>query len=173
MKKYTLFSLIFVLSFIFLGSFNTANAENCASGELFNTRTGERCAGLVSVVLCPSGDVFSSLTGQRCTVWEGDDSSSTVARFNSLFKPTFKVGSRGDEIKTLQQFLKDEGYYFGKVDGKYGRISARAVKDFQDDNNLYLKTQIPVPSVPEVIVPCTANSNSATCITDQKSPVIS
>jgi peptidoglycan hydrolase-like protein with peptidoglycan-binding domain len=47
-------------------------------------------------------------------------------------------------LKHLQQFLKDEGYYYGKIDGKYGRISARAVKDFQEDNDLVV-TQSAAP----------------------------
>ncbi|MEI8174984.1 MAG: peptidoglycan-binding domain-containing protein, partial [bacterium] len=40
-------------------------------------------------------------------------------------------------------------YYFGKVDGKYGKITARAVKDFQDDNDL--STTISRPVTPPTV----------------------
>ncbi|MBI1882766.1 MAG: peptidoglycan-binding protein, partial [Chlamydiae bacterium] len=96
--------------------------------------------------------VFSSLTGQRCTTWldnsgggSSSDNSSVASQFNSLFKSSFAVGSRGTDVSALQQFLKDEGYYFGRVDGKYGRITDRAVKDFQDDNDItVIDRKIPI-----------------------------
>ena len=49
---------------------------------------------------------------------------------------TLKEGSSGSEVKTLQQRLKDLGYYKGSVDGKYGAGTAEAVKAFQRANKL-------------------------------------
>ena len=49
MKKYTL--LLFVLAFIFgLFNVNYTSAANCASGESFNTTTGQSCGNTTAVV---------------------------------------------------------------------------------------------------------------------------
>lgn len=163
MKKYTLFLLAFVLGFLGLFNSNTniASAANCAPGDLFNTATGQACNVIAVSAECKPGDLFNSTTGKPCSVVSADDgsgssqddSSDSVAKFNELFKSNFKIGTRGKDVKLLQQFLKDEGYYFGKVDGKYGRVTARAVKDFQEDNdiaNVVTPTPIPPQPVPPI-----------------------
>ena len=55
---------------------------------------------------------------------------------SSAASSTLKQGSSGSEVKTLQQRLKELGYYSGSVDGKYGAGTAEAVKAFQRANNL-------------------------------------
>ncbi len=42
-----------------------------------------------------------------------------------------KLGSRGDEVRRVQQKLKSLGYYTGKVDGIYGVQTQKAVRSFQ------------------------------------------
>ena len=161
MKNYSLFSLVF--TFILLGLFNNASyvsAFNCAPGELFNTATGQPCNTTIIIAECSVGDLFSSVTGKRCDQMQPNNFSLTVSeKFNDLFKPNFKVGMKGNEVKALQQLLKDEGYYFGKIDGKYGKITARAVKDFQDDNDINLNIAEAQPSTP------TSTSTSTTTTT--------
>lgn len=44
---------------------------------------------------------------------------------------SYKVGSSGDAVREIQQRLKDWGYYFGTVDGKYGEETRAAVIWFQ------------------------------------------
>lgn len=44
---------------------------------------------------------------------------------------SYKVGSSGDQVKEIQQRLKDWGYYKGKVDGIYGIETKNAVIYFQ------------------------------------------
>src|SRR3989344_5499138 len=136
MKKYTLFLSVFLLSFIFIGflgfNANTASADSdCSYGDRFSRITGEACPGIAPLD-CQPGDKFSSATGQPCSSTDQDNSSS-VSQFNSLNKSYFRIGSTGNEVRALQQFLKDEGYFFGRVDGKYGKITARAVQDFMED----------------------------------------
>lgn len=48
------------------------------------------------------------------------------------------IGSRGDEVKKLQQYLIDSGYDIGSygLDGVYGNDTANAVKKYQKDNGL-------------------------------------
>lgn len=47
-----------------------------------------------------------------------------------------QVGSRGDEVRAVQQKLKTLGYDPGTADGIYGTATARAVKQFQSDHGL-------------------------------------
>ncbi len=50
--------------------------------------------------------------------------------------PLLKQGSRGAEVRQLQQFLKDKGYYKGNVDAIFGPKTAAAVKAFQQAQGL-------------------------------------
>ena len=47
-----------------------------------------------------------------------------------------KYGSRGSEVKQIQEKLKRWGYYKGNVDGIYGSKTLEAVKYFQRKNGL-------------------------------------
>jgi len=47
-----------------------------------------------------------------------------------------KVGSSGTDVKTVQQKLKNWGYYTGSVDGVFGSITKKAVEYFQRKNGL-------------------------------------
>ena len=47
-----------------------------------------------------------------------------------------KYGSRGSEVRTIQDKLKRWGYYTGSVDGIYGSQTVAAVKKFQQKNGL-------------------------------------
>ncbi len=47
-----------------------------------------------------------------------------------------KYGSRGTEVRTIQEKLKRWGYYTGGVDGIYGSLTVSAVKKFQQKNGL-------------------------------------
>jgi len=47
-----------------------------------------------------------------------------------------RFGSKGSEVVKLQQALKNKGYYNSTIDGSFGRITERAVINFQKDNRL-------------------------------------
>src|SRR5574344_1672692 len=47
-----------------------------------------------------------------------------------------KVGSQSEEVKSIQQALKDKGYYNSNVDGIFGTKTKNAVIAFQKDNGL-------------------------------------
>lgn len=47
-----------------------------------------------------------------------------------------KYGSRGTEVRTIQEKLKRWGYYNGSIDGIYGTQTVTAVKKFQQKNGL-------------------------------------
>ena len=46
------------------------------------------------------------------------------------------VGKEGPSVKEIQTALKNAGYYQGAVDGKIGRKSRQAIREFQKANNL-------------------------------------
>lgn len=85
---------------------------------------------------------FGSIPSAHATDNVQDEiDSMAISKFNSLYKPTFKIGmKKSSDVRAIQQFLKDEDYYSGKVDGRYGKITARAIKDFADDNDVTLRT---------------------------------
>lgn len=47
-----------------------------------------------------------------------------------------KYGSRGDEVRQIQEKLKRWGYYNGSVDGIFGSQTLEAVRYFQRKNGL-------------------------------------
>ena len=47
-----------------------------------------------------------------------------------------KVGSRGDEVRKIQEKLTSLGYLNDKIDGIYGEKTRKAVAAFQKDNGL-------------------------------------
>ncbi len=48
----------------------------------------------------------------------------------------YKFGSSGNEVKEIQKRLKDWGYYFGAVDGYYGKETENAVIRFQKKHKI-------------------------------------
>ena len=59
-----------------------------------------------------------------------------IMSWNSEVEALSKYGSRGTEVKTIQEKLKRWGYYSGSVDGIYGSQTVSAVKRFQKKNGL-------------------------------------
>lgn len=55
---------------------------------------------------------------------------------NSSVEALSKYGSSGDEVRQIQQKLKNWGYYNGNVDGVFGSKTQEAVKKFQKANGL-------------------------------------
>ena len=49
---------------------------------------------------------------------------------------TFRVGSTGAQVRTIQDKLKRWGYYNGAVDGIFGKATEKAVRRFQRSNGL-------------------------------------
>ena len=61
----------------------------------------------------------------------------TKAKSDGTFdQPILKKGDSGKEVKKLQSQLKDLGYYGGKTDGKFDKVTQLAVEIFQTDNHL-------------------------------------
>lgn len=58
--------------------------------------------------------------------------SSTELIWNMNCATTnLKKGSKGEQVKQLQTFLKSKGWYTRQIDGSYGNYTVKAVKKFQ------------------------------------------
>lgn len=55
---------------------------------------------------------------------------------NESVQTLSKYGSTGEEVKQIQQILKNQGYYSGTVDGIFGNGTKNAVVAYQRDNGL-------------------------------------
>ncbi|WZL74424.1 spore cortex-lytic enzyme [Clostridiaceae bacterium 35-E11] len=55
---------------------------------------------------------------------------------DTIYAGSLSWGSRGNEVRQVQQKLKNWGYYKGSVDGVYGAETYRAVVRFQKKNGL-------------------------------------
>lgn len=51
-------------------------------------------------------------------------------------KINLKKGNKGTEVKELQKILTEKRYYSGKLDGEYGEITEKAVKEYQKSQKL-------------------------------------
>jgi N-acetylmuramoyl-L-alanine amidase len=64
----------------------------------------------------------------------GENSNKILGTNNSDGK--LRLGSTGDDVKKLQQWLTDYGYYAGDIDGVFGADTETAVKNFQEEAGL-------------------------------------
>ncbi|HII84977.1 MAG TPA: peptidoglycan-binding protein [Methanobacterium subterraneum] len=55
---------------------------------------------------------------------------------NNTTDGSLKLGSTGDKVKELQQWLTDYDYYSGDADGVFGADTEKAVKAFQEEAGL-------------------------------------
>ena len=69
-----------------------------------------------------------------------DGVSSSVSSSNS--SSILSVGSKGEDVKTLQENLNKLGYDCGTVDGDFGEKTDNAVRKFQKDKQLVVDGQV-------------------------------
>ena len=63
-------------------------------------------------------------------------SDSAAVKPGEVAGSTLEMGSKGDEVKALQDALKAKGYLTGASDGNFGSATASALKGFQRANGL-------------------------------------
>jgi len=73
-----------------------------------------------------------------------------------------KYGSRGQEVRTIQDKLKRWGYYTGNVDGIYGSLTVSAVKRFQQKNGLKVDGIAGTQTLNSMGIMQSSNSGSST-----------
>jgi len=61
---------------------------------------------------------------------ESKNTGNTVVP-NASTDQYLKIGMEGDNVIQLQKWLKNQGFYTGKIDGQFGNYTEQAVKNFQ------------------------------------------
>lgn len=67
----------------------------------------------------------------------GENTTKVLVNNDSTNQPqVMKLGASGDQVKEIQQWLTDYGYYSGDIDGDFGASTDKAVRDFQTESGL-------------------------------------
>jgi len=100
------------------------------------TLTALLMAVLMMVCLLPEQLVFAEGAAETGTQATEQTTKTKVTAEELQAQGILSVGAKGDDVTKLQQRLKDLGYLDGKIDGKYGGGTKRAVIAFQRRNGL-------------------------------------
>lgn len=100
-----------------------------------NGLTADGLAGKNTYDKLYSGSVSSSGSSSSGSASSSGSSGSSSNGW-TIPKRTLRKGYTGDDVISVQQRLKELGYYTGLVDGKYGSGSMAAVKAFQEKHGL-------------------------------------
>ena len=134
------------------GSFGVATEAAVIAFQKSNNLTADGKAGSATQSKLYSGTARKA-TGNAVKISEGsgtggdsgdngnkpvtvNNSGRDTSQISSTGYITLEAGTKNDQVKKLQQRLKDLGYYHGSVDGSYGEGTQAAVMAFQLRNNL-------------------------------------
>lgn len=108
------------------GNYGTGTMAAVASFQLRNNLSADGVAGTRTYKKLYSSDALAAISTPTSTPTTG------VTRPTRLLYS----GYTGDDVKSVQQRLKDLGYLTDKVDGKYGANTVAAMRAFQLRNGL-------------------------------------
>ena len=118
------------------GKFGVATEAAVIAFQKNNNLTADGKAGAATQNKLYSGTAKKS-NGTQVNLDNGSDNSGRdTSDISSTGYITLENGSKGDQVKKLQNRLKELGYYNGSVDGSYGDSTQAAVMAFQLRNNL-------------------------------------
>ena len=103
----------------------TKSAVDKILPEFYEQQVGYKLTVLPDVVVLPDTELNSDGTK---TVTNG--AVNAVTNFDCS-KISLKKGSKGDDVKALQNVLKARGLYTREVDGDFGKYTEQAVKSLQ------------------------------------------
>ena len=83
-----------------------------------------------------NGLVVDGIVGQRTLAALKKGEATTNKSTSSSSSRLLRRGSRGSDVKDLQQRLKSKGYHKYSVDGIFGFRTEQSVKNFQKANGL-------------------------------------
>ncbi|CAN1210704.1 hypothetical protein TUMEXPCC7403_10940 [Tumidithrix helvetica PCC 7403] len=117
-----------------------------ASGYYRGNIDGDFGSGTANAVLSfqqAKGLDVDGIVGAR--TWQALSASggfTPTPATTSINSPLLLPGSRGTAVSEAQQLLKTKGYYIGRVDGDFGRLTRDAVVAFQTANALLVNGQV-------------------------------
>lgn len=108
------------------GKYGSGTVAAVAAFQLRNNLSADGIAGTRTYKKLYSSDALAAI------------STPTSTPTTSVERPTRLLysGCSGDDVKSVQQRLKDLGYLTDKVDGKYGANTEAAMRAFQEKNGL-------------------------------------
>ncbi|MBP7967242.1 peptidoglycan-binding protein [Candidatus Woesebacteria bacterium] len=144
MKKYSaVLALLTLILSIFTGipTKTEAYLPGCASLAGFSIVNGQPCNTYQSssynygtTVFIPgctgTTNLYSTVTGQSCY------GAQTISPVNPSYTRDLSRGTRGEDVRAVQQVLKSSGFLSGVADGIFGRMTEIAVLNFQSYNNI-------------------------------------
>jgi hypothetical protein len=78
--------------------------------------------------------LLSVISKYNLYIWDAEVLGSGAGSVVVKQLPVLKLGSRGEYVKSWQNFLNLNGYWCGAADGIFGPATERAVKDWQRDH---------------------------------------
>ena len=118
------------------GKFGQGTEAAVIAFQQANGLTPDGKAGTATLNRLYSDSAIRSSGGSASTDHDSADSGRDTSGIGSTGYVTLELGSRGDQVKKLQERLKTLRYYDGNVDGSYGDGTVAAVMAFQLRNNL-------------------------------------
>ncbi|MBQ6400456.1 MAG: peptidoglycan-binding protein [Clostridia bacterium] len=119
------------------GSFGVATEAAVIAFQKNNNLTADGKAGTATLSKLYSGTaVRASGKAVRISGTAEKLGGADTSDISSTGYATLSDGSEGEQVRRLQQRLKDLGYYTGSVDGRYGSGTQAAVMAFQLRNSL-------------------------------------
>lgn len=117
------------------GTTTSADADRsaatlAATQDRIKSEIAAEKAKQTGVPTVPNQQVVTPKNTQSTNVIQAKSSPLQISGSN------LKIGSAGDDVKSLQTYLKGIGLYQGKVDGIFGPQTQTAVKQFQSSNGL-------------------------------------
>lgn len=114
------------------GTYDTNTIGAVRSFQKKNGLKADGTAGAETQKMIYSADAIIASATATPKVTEAPTPTPTVA----VPEESLKSGAKGEDVKTLQRRLKELGYYKSVIDGKLGRDTEKALKDFQEANGL-------------------------------------
>ena len=81
--------------------------------------------------------------------------------YQPVYAAVYQQGSTGSTVKTIQQKLKNWGYYTGSVDGIFGTKTRQAVRYFQQKNGLKVDGIVGNNTLKALGMPTSSSSSSS------------
>ena len=114
------------------GTYDTDTIGAVRSFQKKNGLTSNGTADATTRALIMSGTALGAKDTETPTVAITPSPTPTMA----VPSESLRNGDKGDDVKLLQKRLKDLGYYKSSVDGKMGKGTVKALKEFQKAHGL-------------------------------------
>ena len=138
MKKYVFLFFVFILAVYFFGCGQKKKEEEFLTMDELGAINIESPTVSELNPEAQSGPTVTELPAPPApTIPPPPTAASVSVKSSSTDKGTDKPSSI-----QIQTALKNAGYYIGAIDGKLGRMSTKAIEDFQEANNLVVDGKV-------------------------------